>query len=203
MELTVECQKREAGSKPRALRRSGLIPANLYGHKGTESIALTLDAKIVERLLKKGAVNNTLLELNIAEIPWRGKTLLREVQTHPAKGSPYHLSFFAVAGHGDTDVEVPLHFGGEAIGVKLEGGILDTVITELQVRCAPENIPNVIDIDVSNLHVGDSIHIEELILPQGVTALVEASQIVVKVLGREAGAEAADLEDTQSEETAS
>lgn len=203
MELTVECQTRLAGSKPRALRRSGLIPANLYGHKGTESIAITLDAKIVERLLKKGAVNNTLIDLNVADIPWRGKTLLREVQTHPAKGSPYHLSFFAVAGHGDTDVEVALHFGGEAIGVKLEGGILDTVITELQVRCAPENIPSVIEIDVSNLHVGDSIHIEELILPQGVTALVEPSQIVVKVLGREAGAEAADLEDTPSEETAS
>lgn len=203
MELTLECQTREPGSKPRALRRSGLIPANLYGHKGTESIAITLDAKIVERLLKKGAVNNTLIDLNIAEIPWRGKTLLREVQTHPAKGSPYHLSFFAVAGHGDTDVEVSLHFGGEAIGVKLEGGILDTVITELQVRCAPENIPNVIEIDVSNLHVGDSIHIEEIILPQGVTALVEPSQIVVKVLGREAGAEAAELEDTPSEEPAS
>ncbi len=203
MELTLECQTREPGSKPRALRRSGLIPANLYGHKGTESIAITLDAKIVERLLKKGAVNNTLIDLNIADIPWRGKTLLREVQTHPAKGSPYHLSFFAVAGHGDTDVEVSLHFGGEAIGVKLEGGILDTVITELQVRCAPENIPNVIEIDVSNLHVGDSIHIEEIILPQGVTALVEPSQIVVKVLGREAGAEAAELEDTPSEEPAS
>lgn len=60
MELTVECQKREAGSKPKALRRSGLIPANLYGHKGTESIALALDGKTVERLLKKGAVNSTL-----------------------------------------------------------------------------------------------------------------------------------------------
>lgn len=203
MELIVECQKREPGSKPRALRRSGLIPANLYGHQGTESIALTLDAKIVERLLKRGAVNNTLIDLNVSDIPWRGKTLLREVQTHPAKGSPYHLSFFAVAGHGDTDVEVPLHFEGEAIGVKLEGGILDTVITELQVRCAPENIPNVIAIDVSNLHVGESIHIEELILPQGVTSLVEPGQIVVKVLGRQAGAEAAELEDTQSEEPAS
>lgn len=203
MELIVEGQKREPGSKPRALRRSGLIPANLYGHQGTESIALTLDAKIVERLLKRGAVNNTLIDLNVSDIPWRGKTLLREVQTHPAKGSPYHLSFFAVAGHGDTDVEVPLHFEGEAIGVKLEGGILDTVITELQVRCAPENIPNVIAIDVSNLHVGESIHIEELILPQGVTSLVEPGQIVVKVLGRQAGAEAAELEDTQSEEPAS
>lgn len=199
MELTIECQQREAGSKPKALRRSGLIPANLYGHNGTESIALALDGKIVERLLKKGAVNNTLIDLNITDIPWRGKTLLREVQTHPAKGSPYHLSFFAVAGHGDTDVEVTLHFVGDAIGVKQEGGILDTPITELQIRCAPENIPDTIEIDVSNLNVGDSIHIEDLKLPQGVTSLVDPTQIVVSVLGRQAGAEAAELEDTQVE----
>ena len=203
MELTIECQQREAGSKPKALRRSGLIPANLYRHNGTESIALALDGKIVERLLKKGAVNNTLIDLNITDIPWRGKTLLREVQTHPAKGSPYHLSFFAVAGHGDTDVEVTLHFVGEAIGVKLEGGILDTPITELQIRCAPENIPDAIEIDVSDLHVGDSIHIENLNLPQGVTSLVDPSQIVVSILGRQAGAEAAELEDTQVETAAS
>ena len=203
MELTVECQQREAGSKPKALRRSGLIPANLYGHNGTESIALALDGKIVERLLKKGAVNNTLIDLNITDIPWRGKTLLREVQTHPAKGSPYHLSFFAVAGHGDTDVEVRLHFVGESIGVRLEGGILDTVITELQVRCAPENIPDVIEIDVSNLNVGDSIQIENLVLPQGVTALVEPGQLVVSVLSRASGAEGDDLLDTESDTAAS
>lgn len=202
MELTVECQKREPGSKPRALRRSGLVPANLYGHNGTESISLTLNAKTVERLLKEGSVNNTLFDLNITNIPWRGKTLLREVQTHPAKGFPYHLSFFAVAGHGDTDVNVPLHFVGEAFGAKQEGGILDTVMTELQVRCAPENIPNVIEIDVSNLHVGDSIQIENLNLPQGVTTTLDPSQLVVSVLGRAAGAEAAELLDTPSEPTA-
>jgi large subunit ribosomal protein L25 len=194
MELTIECQKREPNSKPRALRRAGLIPANLYGHNGTESISLTLDAKTVERLLKQGSVNNTLVDLNITDIPWRGKTLLREVQTHPAKGSPYHLSFFAVAGHGDTDVEVPLRFVGEAIGVKQEGGILDTVITELQVRCAPENIPDVIEINVSNLHVGDSINVENLDLPQGVTALVEPDQVIVSVLGRQGGAGQAETE---------
>lgn len=201
MELTIECQKRSEGSKPNALRRAGLIPANLYGHRGTESIALTLEKKTVERLLKQGSVNNTLIDLNIPDVPWRGKTLLREVQIHPAKGSPYHLSFFAVAGHGSTDVEVPLHFVGEAIGVKQEGGILDTVITQLQVRCMPENIPDGIEIDVSNLQVGNSIHIDELNLPQGVTALVESGQIVVSVLGRQAGAEK-DVIETESEQTA-
>lgn len=95
MAITVESQKRPEGSKPNALRRSGLIPANLYGHNGTESISLVVDAKVVERLLKKAAVNKTKIELNIPELQWTGTTVLREVQTHPAKGTPYHLSFFA------------------------------------------------------------------------------------------------------------
>lgn len=94
--LTVECQKRPEGSKPNALRRSGMIPANLYGHNGAESISLAVNAKSLERLLKQAAVNKTLIELSVNDLSWRGKTLLREVQVHPAKGTPYHVSFFAV-----------------------------------------------------------------------------------------------------------
>lgn len=182
MEMTVECQKRPEGSKTKALRRSGEVPANLYGHKGTESISLVINAKTVQGLLKKASVNNTLINLKIGDIPWQGKTLLREVQTHPATGKPYHLSFFAVAGHGKTTVEVPLNFVGDAVGVKQEGGILDTVITQMQVNCMPENIPDTIDIDVTNLKVGDSLHVNEIVLPQGVSLAAESEEVVVSVL---------------------
>ncbi|MDZ8092592.1 MAG: 50S ribosomal protein L25/general stress protein Ctc [Nostoc sp. DedQUE05] len=201
MAITVESQKRPEGSKPRALRRAGLIPANLYGHKGTESISLTIEAKTVERLLKRASVNNTLIELNVADAPWRGKTLLRELQIHPAKGTPYHLSFFAVAGHGDTTVEVPLRFVGTAVGVKQEGGFLDTVITELQVSCAPENIPEIIEIDVSNLQIGDSLRIHELVLPQGVTVLGDTERVVVSVSQPQISAAAEDEAEAGSETT--
>ncbi|NJM20725.1 MAG: 50S ribosomal protein L25/general stress protein Ctc [Richelia sp. RM1_1_1] len=182
MEMMVECQKRPEGSKTKALRRSGEIPANLYGHKGTESISLVINAKTVERLLKKASVNNTLIDLKINDIPWQGQTLLREVQAHPATGQPFHLSFFAVAGHGKMTVEVPLNFIGNAIGVKEEGGMLDTVITEMQLNCLPENIPDAIDIDVTNLKVGDSLHVNQIQLPQGVTLVAESSELVVSVL---------------------
>ncbi|MBF2018189.1 MAG: 50S ribosomal protein L25/general stress protein Ctc [Rivularia sp. T60_A2020_040] len=182
MEMMVECQKRPEGSKTKALRRSGEIPANLYGHKGTESISLVINAKTVERLLKKASVNNTLIDLKINDIPWQGQTLLREVQAHPATGKPFHLSFFAVAGHGKMTVEVPLNFIGNPIGVKEEGGMLDTVITEMQLNCLPENIPDAIDIDVTNLKVGDSLHVNQIQLPQGVTLIAESSELVVSVL---------------------
>jgi large subunit ribosomal protein L25 len=188
MELAVECQKRAEGSKPNALRRSGLIPAVLYGHKGSESISLTVKAKTVETLLKKHVVNNALIDLSIPDLSWSGKTLLREVQVHPWKGHPYHLSFFAVGSQESIEVEVPLHFTGEAAGVKLEGGILDTVLTQLAVKCKPDSIPEAIEVDISNLNVGDALHISELVLPGGAIALGEPSQVIVSVLGAESGA---------------
>jgi large subunit ribosomal protein L25 len=97
MAITVECKQRPDGSKAKALRRSGLIPANLYGHKGSESISLVVDAKVVERLLKQARVNSTAVIVNIPELSWSGGTVIREVQRHPAKGFTYHLSFFANA----------------------------------------------------------------------------------------------------------
>lgn len=195
MELTVECQKRPEGSKPNALRRDGRIPANLYGHQGAQSISLTLDAKTAERLLKKASLNNTIIDLNVTDVPWRGKTLLREVQTHPTKRSLYHLSFFAVAAHGDLAIEVPLHFVGDAVGVKQEGGMLDPVMTQMQVRCAPENIPDAIEINVSNLNIGDNLYVHEIALPEGVTSMDESDRVVVSVLPPQVSADT----DTESE----
>ena len=194
MELAVECQKRAEGSKPNALRRSGLIPAVLYGHKGSESISLTIKAKTVEHLLKKHVVNNALIDLSIPDLSWSGKTLLREVQVHPWKGYPYHLSFFSVATQDSLGVELSLRFVGEAVGVKLEGGILDTVLTQLAVKCKPDSIPEAIEVEISNLKVGDALHIHELVLPEGVVALGEPDQVVVTVLGIQAGSEAEDAE---------
>lgn len=182
MELKLECQKRPEGSKPKALRRSGLIPAVLYGHKGTESISLTVEAKKVENLLKDASVNNSLIQLNIPELSWNGKTLLREVQVHPWKGYTYHLSFFSISTQESVEVEVPLNFIGEVVGVEMEGGILDLVLNELQVKCKPDSIPESIDIDVSNLHVGDSIAVKNLVLPDGVVSTGELERIVVSVI---------------------
>ncbi len=182
MELTIEGQKRVEGSKPNSLRRQGLIPAVVYGHNGSESLNLTLKAKPTELLIRDASLNNTLIQLNIPDIPWSGKTLLREIQTHPAKGTVYHLSFFAVSAQESLEVEVPLHFVGEPIGVKLEGGMLDLVLNELQVKCKPNAIPANIEVDVSQLHLGQSLHVRELNLPSDVVALGEPERVVVSVL---------------------
>ncbi|MBV8883200.1 MAG: 50S ribosomal protein L25/general stress protein Ctc [Chroococcidiopsidaceae cyanobacterium CP_BM_RX_35] len=201
MELTIECQQRPAGSKPRALRRAGLIPANLYGHKGTESIALTLNAKTAERLLKVASVNNTLIPLKITDMRWSGNALLREVQRHPAKGFIYHLSFFSVAAQETVDVDVPLQVVGDAPGVK-EGGALDVVMTELQVRCAPNSIPEAIDVDISRLQQGDVLYLRDLVLPEGIMALNEPEQVVVSILAPQITPQIIEAEDAADAEAA-
>jgi len=182
MELTLECKTRPEKSTPNALRRDGQIPAVLYGHKGTESVALVVNGQEAERLLKKATVNNTVITINVPDLPWSGKTLLREVQTHPAKGYLYHLSFFSFAAHGSIDITLPLHFVGIADGVKNYGGMLDTVITELPVQGQPDRMPDFIEVDVANLGVGDAIQISDLNLPEGVQTQMDGSTIVATVL---------------------
>jgi large subunit ribosomal protein L25 len=100
MSIAIECQKRPEGTKPGALRRQGLIPASLYGHNGAESVDLALATKEAETLVKKAAVNKTVVDLTIPDLSWSGKVLIREVQAHPWKRSLYHLSFFSVKGEG-------------------------------------------------------------------------------------------------------
>lgn len=180
MEFTVECQKRTEGSKARAMRREGLIPATLYGHNGAESISLMMNKKQAETLVKKASVNNTLVQLKVTDIPWNGKALIREVQAHPWKGFLYHLSFFSVAAQDSLEVKVPVSFVGNAPGV-VEGGVLDPIFSELQVKCAPDSIPEVIEVDVSNLQAGESLYISQLVLPKGVTVLNDAEQAVVTI----------------------
>lgn len=184
MEYTIECKKRLEGSKPNALRRQGLLPAVLYGHDGAKSVALTLNAKEAETLVKKASLNNTPIQLNVTDLPWSGRTLLREVQKHPWRGYLYHLSFFSIGSQETIQVTVPLHFVGTAVGVKLEGGGLDTVLTELEVSCAPNNILETIEVDISNLRVGESIHVNELTLPAGIEVLGEGDRVIAIILDR-------------------
>jgi large subunit ribosomal protein L25 len=96
-ELTIECKKRPEGCKPNALRRTGMLPANLYGHDKNESVSLVVETKAIERLMKKARLKKTEIEVNIPEMNWKGKGFVHEVQSHPAKGTLYHVSFYSPA----------------------------------------------------------------------------------------------------------
>jgi large subunit ribosomal protein L25 len=197
MTLTVECKTRPEGSKPRALRREGLLPAALYGHKGAESVSLTVSAKDAQLLLKKAAINNTLVNVNISDISWSGKALIREVQAHPWKKTLYHLSFFSVPEGQTVDLVVPIEITGEAVGIK-QGGILEQNLTALKISCTAQNIPQSIEINVTNFEIGTNLSVGEVVLPEGVTALEDSEQKVFSIV---APAKMTVDRDTDTEET--
>ncbi len=194
-----ECQTRPQGSKPKALRREGYIPAVLYGHKGAESLSLVAKAKDVEKLLKEASINNTLVNVTVSDQSWNGRALIREVQTHPWRPEVYHVSLFAVAGQESVEVVVPVHLNGEPQGVK-EGGVLEQIITELTIQCPPNKIPEVIDIDVTPMEIGTTLHIGELELPEGVTASDDPERTVLTILESRTETAAAEEEETTEEE---
>jgi large subunit ribosomal protein L25 len=179
--MTLECKTRPEGSKPKALRREGLIPAALYGHKGAESVSLTVPAKDAVMLLRDAAVNNTLVDLNIADLNWSGKALIREVQAHPWKRTLYHLSFFSVPEGQTVNLVVPIEITGESAGIK-QGGILEQNLTELNINCTAKNIPQSIEINIANFDIGTNLNVGDVILPEGVTALDDGEQTVFSIV---------------------
>lgn len=181
MNISVECKSRPEGSKPRALRREGLIPVALYGHDGANSVSLTIPAKEAQLLLRDAAVNNTLVDLNVPDISWKGKALIREVQAHPWKRTLHHLSFFTVSAKQQVEIVVPVILVGDAAGAK-EGGIVEQIMTELNISCAADSIPESIEIDVSNFEIGSILHVGEIALPKGAEVLDDPERIAITVV---------------------
>jgi large subunit ribosomal protein L25 len=181
MNISVECKSRPEGSKPRALRREGLIPAALYGHDGAKSISLTIPAKEAQLLLREAAINNTLIDLNVPDISWKGKALIREVQAHPWKRTLNHLSFFTVSAKQQVEIVVPLVLTGKAAGTK-EGGIVDQIMTELKIICAADSIPESIEIDVTSFEIGSMLQVGEIVLPEGAEVLDDPERTAISIV---------------------
>lgn len=181
MNISVECKSRPEGSKPRALRREGLIPAALYGHDGANSISLTIPAKEAQLLLREAAINNTLIDLNVPDISWKGKALIREVQAHPWKRTLHHLSFFTVSAKQQVEIVVPIILTGKAAGTK-EGGIVDQIMTELKIICAADSIPESIEIDITNFEIGSMLQVGEIVLPDGTEVLDDPERTAISVV---------------------
>ena len=201
MPVTVECQKRAEGSKPRALRREGFLPATLYGHNGAESMMLTIKTKDAQNLLKEASLNNTLVDVQVPEMSWNGKALIREVQTHPWKRTLYHLSFFAVAAQDSIDVVIPINLIGEAPGQK-SGGIMEQQMNELQLQCKPDSIPEDIEVDISTLEIGSTVLVKDLKVPEGVIIAAEPDTTVLTLVAPRTMATAEDGQETSGDGTA-
>jgi large subunit ribosomal protein L25 len=166
----------------RSLRRSGNIPAIFYGPE-TEPIPIQVAKSSLEKTFKKQPGENVLYQLTIkGDGQEKVKTvMLKDLQKDPIDLTILHLDFYEVSLFKEIDVTVALKIIGKAPGVE-KGGILQEISRDLDIRCLPTNIPNYIEVDVSSLEIGDSLHAEDIRLPEGVRLLSDSHLTLVTVI---------------------
>jgi large subunit ribosomal protein L25 len=176
--VTAREKKRKRDAK--RLLRNGRIPGILYGPK-TEAVALEFDKRDFSTRIA-GLEGSHLVRLKSAAPALAEKVaLLKEMQFHPLSGEVVHADLYEVDLSAKITVRVPLHFIGKAAGV-VRGGILQPIVREVEVECLPLDIPEFFDVDVSALDIGDSVHIEELKIPEGVAVVSEENLALVAVV---------------------
>lgn len=169
-----------AGKGPsRRLRAAGRMPAVLYGGSGAVR-PISVDPKALHTLLATGGAGlNTLIDLELEGA--REKVLVKSLQREPVNGAFVHADFYRVDLSRKVTVAVPMHFIGRPVGVELEGGILDHPVRELEIECLPMEIPEFIEVDVSELALNQALHVSDVSLPGGVQVKSDASLTVAIV----------------------
>jgi large subunit ribosomal protein L25 len=170
----------------RSLRRDGKVPAVIYGH-ARQPQALSVDARELSRLLEQVSAETTVIELALDG--GSSRTLIRDIQRHPVKRDIIHVDFQELVAGELVIVQIPLVLTGTSVGVRLNGGIMSQVLTELECRVDPANIPNRIEVDVTNLDIGHSIHVSDVTVPEGVEVLNEDNGTIVNISALKAAEE--------------
>ncbi|AGF46657.1 large subunit ribosomal protein L25 [Candidatus Kinetoplastibacterium desouzaii TCC079E] len=156
-------------SASRRLRHNGCIPAVVYGGN-IAPLNIELDHNEIYHALRKEEFHSSVLEMYMSGTNKTEQVILRSVQWHPYKQQVLHVDFQRVSANQNINTKIPLHFLNEDISpaVKLEGAIVSHIITELEISCLPSMLPQFIDIDLSKIELGKSIHLSDITLPQGV-----------------------------------
>jgi large subunit ribosomal protein L25 len=181
-EIVVTAKSRDSRGKneARRLRREGLIPGVVYGGKG-ENVAVAVDPKALQKVLRSEAGRNTILKLDIAGT---GSTnaILKSWQVDPIRDHFLHADFYRIAMDVAIRVTVPIQVRGEARGVKVDAGILELIMRAVEVECLPGDIPERIELDVSDLGLNGSLRVSDLPVSAKVKILEAPDQVVVHVI---------------------
>lgn len=180
-DLTIEVKKRERTGKggSRESRRNGMIPGVVYGG-GKESVPIQLDRKtFVELMNKKVEGENPIFLLKLTDSGQERHAILRDLQRDPVSRMVIHLDFQRIDMTQKVHVTVPIELVGTAVGVKTEGGLIEFITRELKIEALPGDIPGHIDLDISELHVGQHIEARDVQLPQGVVLFDEPEKVIV------------------------
>jgi large subunit ribosomal protein L25 len=182
VEITIERRTGRRKGAARKARRTGDVPAIFYGPKRS-TVSVTMKSEEFEKKLAHLEGSHLIRLLHGGQDPdlHDKAVLLREVQLHPVSGAVLHADFFEVDLTERLTVSVALHFVGKAAGVT-DGGILQPIQREIEVECLPTEIPQYIEVDVTPLGIHEAVHLGEVKLPEGVTAVGDPSQALVTVL---------------------
>jgi large subunit ribosomal protein L25 len=159
----------------RRMRRAGKVPGIIYGGDQAPQL-IELDHNALFHALKKEQFHSSVLDLTVGDS--NTKVLLKAFQAHPFKAQVLHVDFLRIAADRKISMKVPLHFKGaeESPAVKLEGGMISHVVSELEVSCLPADLPEFIEVDLSTLHKGQSLHVGDLKLPQGLSVVTHGAE---------------------------
>jgi large subunit ribosomal protein L25 len=172
------------------IKEKGLVPGVIYGSQ-VEPIALQVDGRELTSVLAHASSEHVLVELEIVDgsESTNRLALIQEVQHHPLRRELLHVDFHAVSATEKIISEVPIEAVGEALGVRTFGGLLEYSLRSLEVECFPQDLPDIVRIDVTNLSIGESLHVRDIQLPAGVEAITDKDLTVVSVVASRVGEE--------------
>lgn len=184
VELVAYLREKRGKQANKKLRKSGLIPAVVYG-RNEPSLPLSCHEKNLEAVLHTSARENVIVSLKIMDTDKQKKkkvetVIIKDIQHDPVKGNILHVDFNHISLRDKITVKVPLETKGEAPGVKADG-LLEHILWELEVECLPTQIPEKFVVNVSDLQIGDMIHVKDIPVPEGVQILNDPDQVAISI----------------------
>jgi len=197
--ISADLRERVGKGSARQTRMTGRIPAVVYGPE-IDPVAISIDAKAFRLAVKEAGGASVVYDLNVGGKA--NKVLIRDIQRDPVTSVVTHVDFHAISMNKEINISVPIHLTGTPVGVKTEGGIMQTTLRELEVACLPKDIPEQVTIDVSELKIGESVHVGNLEIPNARVLTDEHRTIVVISAPTVLKSTAAEGEEAEGEELA-
>lgn len=197
--IKAELRTKAGKGSSRAIRREGRLPAVVYGAK-KEVAAITVDFVDIQKLLNTGAFLSTTYDIEI-DGGKKEMVLPRDVQFHPVTDWPMHIDFLRLAQDATIAIMVPVHFLNEEESPGLKGGgIINAVRHEIELDCPANNLPEAIEIDLTGLELGDSVHFSDITLPEGVTPIIDDRDFTIATIAAPSGLKSDEEEDEAATE---
>jgi large subunit ribosomal protein L25 len=180
-EYKVQAKRRDGRGKndARRTRRAGLVPITVYGG-GAETVAAVAPLAELAAILRSEAGRNTIFTIDVEGVG-ASEVMFHDRQIDPVKGRLIHADLARLVKGQKIEVTVPLHLIGEPVGVREKQGVLEQIIREIEIRCEPREIPDSLDVDVSNLDVHDLLHVSDISVGENVEILTDAEQVIATV----------------------